>query len=160
MSEFSVFTQAKIETIEGSIGHFKTKISMNGTSKEVEHGTVIVATGAKEYQPKEYLYGEDERVITQLELERQVGCQLMTLFHRPGKGPGTVVMIQCVGSRDEERPYCSRLCCTEAVKNALKIKELSPTTNVYVLYRDIRTYGFQGKLLHESEATGRCIHTV
>jgi len=61
----------------------------------------------------------------------------------PGKGPGTVVMIQCVGSRDEERPYCSRLCCTEAVKNALKIKELSPSSNVYVLYRDIRTYGFK-----------------
>ena len=68
-----LFTQARIENIEGSIGHFKTKIGTNGTFKEVEHGTVIVSTGAKEYQPKEYLYGEDERVITQLELERTTG---------------------------------------------------------------------------------------
>ena len=68
---------------------------------------------------------------------------LMAFFHRPEKGSRTIVMIQCVGSRDDERPYCSRLCCTEAVKNALKIKELSPTTSVYVLYRDVRTYGFR-----------------
>ena len=137
-----LFTQARIENIEGSIGHFKTKIGMNGTFKEVEHGTVIVSTGAKEYQPKEYLYGEDERVMTQLELERRL-VVVDDFISSPGKGPGTVVMIQCVGSRDEERPYCSRLCCTEAVKNALKIKELSPTSNVYVLYRDVRTYGFK-----------------
>lgn len=137
-----LFTQARVEAIEGSIGRFKTKIAMNGTSKEFEHGTVIVATGAKEYQPKEYFYGEDERVITQLELERRL-VAIEDFFTSPGKGPKAVVMIQCVGSRDNERPYCSRLCCTEAVKNALKIKEFSPTTGVYVLYRDIRTYGFR-----------------
>jgi len=137
-----LFMQAKIENIEGSIGRFKTRIVMNGTSREVEHGTVIVATGAKEYQPKEYMYGEDERVITQLELERRL-VVIDDFITSPGKGPGTVVMIQCVGSRDEERPYCSRLCCTEAVKNALKIKELSPMSHVYVLYRDVRTYGFK-----------------
>ena len=137
-----LFTQAKIEAIEGSIGHFKTKIAMNGASKEIEHGTVIVATGAKEYEPKEYLYGEDERVLTQLELEHRL-VAIDGFFSSPGKGLQTIVMIQCVGSRDDERPYCSRLCCTEAVKNALKIKELSPTTNVYVLYRDVRTYGFR-----------------
>jgi heterodisulfide reductase subunit A len=137
-----LFTQARIENIEGSVGSFKTKIATNGTVKELEHGTVIVATGAKEYQPTEYLYGEDERVITQLELERRL-IVIDDFIPSPGKGPGTVVMIQCVGSRDEERPYCSRLCCTEAVKNALKIKELSPSSHVYVLYRDIRTYGFK-----------------
>ena len=137
-----LFTQAKIEAIEGSIGHFKTKIAMNGTSKEIEHGTVIVATGAKEYEPKEYLYGEDERVLTQLELEHRL-VAIDGFFSSPGRGLRTIVMIQCVGSRDDERPYCSRLCCTEAVKNALKIKELSPTTGVYVLYRDVRTYGFR-----------------
>lgn len=137
-----LFTQARIENIEGSIGHFKTKIAMNGTSNEFEHGTVIVATGAKEYQPKGYLYGDDPRVLTQLELERRL-VVVDDFITSPGKGPGTVVMIQCVGSRDDERPHCSRLCCTEAVKNALKIKELSPTSHVYVLYRDIRTYGFK-----------------
>jgi heterodisulfide reductase subunit A-like polyferredoxin len=137
-----LFTQAKIEAIEGSIGHFKTKIAMNGTLREIEHGTVIVATGAKEHEPKEYLYGEDERVLTQLELEHRL-VAIDGFFSSPGKGLQTIVMIQCVGSRDDDRPYCSRLCCTEAIKNALKIKELSPATSVYVLYRDIRTYGFR-----------------
>ncbi|MHC4487785.1 MAG: FAD-dependent oxidoreductase [Planctomycetota bacterium] len=142
-SNIHVFTVAKIDSIEGSIGNFKTKITTNGEEKELEHGIVIVATGAKEYKPEEYLYGQDERVMTQLELEDR----LMTSGERfltNGKGePKTVVMIQCVGSRDGERPYCSRLCCSEAVKNALKIKELSPGTHVYVLYRDVRTYGFR-----------------
>jgi heterodisulfide reductase subunit A-like polyferredoxin len=148
-----LFTQAKIEAIEGSIGHFKTKIAMNGTSKEIEHGTVIVATGAKEYEPKEYLYGEDERVLTQLELEHRL-VAIDGFFTSPGRGLGTIVMIQCVGSRDDERPYCSRLCCTEAVKNALKIKELSPTTGVYVLYRDVRTYGFRESYYTEARKKG------
>jgi heterodisulfide reductase subunit A len=138
-----VFTEANIKSIEGSVGNFKTKISTNGESKEFDHGVVIVATGAKEYKPKEYLYGQDERVLTQLELEQRLainGEWLTTAEKRP---PKTVVMIQCVGSRDNERPYCSRVCCIEAVKNALKIKEISPGTNVYMLYRDIRTYGFK-----------------
>ena len=137
-----LFKQAKIDMIEGSVGHFKTRLLMDGTYKEIEHGVVIVATGAKEYEPKEYLYGENEKVLTQLELERRL-VAVEDFFTSPGKGLGTIVMIQCVGSRDHERPYCSRLCCTEAVKNALKIKEVSPSTTVYVLYRDIRTYGFR-----------------
>jgi len=141
-NRIQLFTQAKIEMIEGSVGHFKTRIVIDGIPKELEHGAVIVATGAKEYEPKEYLYGEDERVLTQLELEHRL-VAVEGFFTSPGKGLGTIVMIQCVGSRDDERPYCSRLCCTEAVKNALKIKEVSPSTNVYVLYRDMRTYGFR-----------------
>ena len=141
-NRIQVFTRARIDAIEGSIGHFKTRLTISGTSKEIEHGVVIVATGAKEYEPQEYLYGEDERVLTQLELEQRL-MAVEGFFTSPGRGLGTIVMIQCVGSRDSERPYCSRLCCTEAVKNALKIKEVSPSTNVYVLYRDIRTYGFR-----------------
>ncbi|UCE22892.1 MAG: FAD-dependent oxidoreductase [Candidatus Aminicenantes bacterium] len=138
-----LYTEAKIENIEGSIGNFKTKISTKGKSKEFEHGVVIVATGAQEYKPKEYLYGQDERVITQLELEQRLSTN--GEWSAPDKNgiPKNVVMIQCVGSRDEERPYCSRICCSESVKNALKIKELSPDTNVYVLFRDVRTYGFR-----------------
>ncbi len=124
-SRIQLFTQARIDMIEGSIGHFKTRLAINdGTSKEIEHGAVIVATGAKEYEPQEYLYGADERVLTQLELEHRL-VAVEDFFTSPGKGLGTIVMIQCVGSRDSERPYCSRLCCTEAVKNALKIKEVS-----------------------------------
>ena len=136
-------TEAKIENIEGSVGNFKTKISSNGKSEEFEHGVVIVATGAQEYKPKEYLYGQHEGVMTQIELEHRLAPNGEWSSADKNGMPKNVVMIQCVGSRDEERPYCSRICCSEAVKNALKIKELSPETNVYILYRDIRTYGFR-----------------
>jgi heterodisulfide reductase subunit A-like polyferredoxin len=136
----------KIKEVEGSVGNFKTTFSENGAEKTIEHGVIIVATGAEEYKPKEYLYGEDERVVTQLELEEKLVQK---------EAPkGTVVMIQCVGSRDEERPYCSRVCCQEAVKNALKIKELSPDTKVYVLYRDIRTYGFRESYYRKAREQG------
>ena len=142
-----LFTSAKIESIDGSIGNFKTKISTNGDIKEFKHGIVIVATGAKEYEPKEYLYGENERVITQLELEEKISKSNSLI-------PKTIVMIQCVGSRDKERPYCSRICCSEAVKNALKIKEISPDTNVYILYRDMRTYGFKESYYTKARGKG------
>ncbi len=153
-NRIQLFAQARIEMIAGSIGHFKTRLALSdGTSKEIEHGAVIVATGAKEYEPHEYLYGEDERVLTQLELEHRL-VAVEGFFTSPGKGLGTIVMIQCVGSRDSERPYCSRLCCTEAVKNALKIKELSPSTHVYVLYRDMRTYGFRESYYTKARQNG------
>jgi heterodisulfide reductase subunit A len=138
-----LYTEAKIENIEGSIGNFKTKISTKGKSEEFEHGVVIVATGAQEYKPKEYLYGQHEGVITQLELEQRLSTNGDWSAPAEKSVPKNIVMIQCVGSRDEERPYCSRICCSESVKNALKIKELSPETNIYVLFRDVRTYGFR-----------------
>ncbi|MBI5574952.1 MAG: FAD-dependent oxidoreductase [Deltaproteobacteria bacterium] len=141
--KIDVLTEAGIVKVEGSIGHFRTKVRTNGEDREIEHGVAIVATGAKEYLPKEYLYGQDERVLTQLELEERLAADGKRFLAGTGGAPKTVVMIQCVGSRNEDRPYCSRMCCSEAVKNALKIKELSPETNVYVLYRDIRTYGFR-----------------
>jgi heterodisulfide reductase subunit A len=138
-----LYIGAKIGKIEGTIGSFKTTVSTNGESIEFEHGVVIVATGAGQYEPKEYLYGQSDKVITQLELERRLGVNGEWSKGAESGAPKNVVMIQCVGSRDEERPYCSRVCCTEAVKNALKVKEISPETNVYILYRDIRTYGFR-----------------
>jgi heterodisulfide reductase subunit A2 len=137
-----LFTGAVIEAIEGTIGNFKTKISAQGETTEVNHGVVIVATGAKEYQPKEYLFGQDPDVMTQRQLEQHLASGNGFLAAENGRAK-TVVMIQCVGSRDKERPYCSRVCCAEAIKNALRIKTLSPQTHVYVLYRDIRTYGFK-----------------
>jgi heterodisulfide reductase subunit A len=138
-----LFTGATIEAIEGSIGDFKTRISANGEGAEIEHGVVIVATGAAQYQPQEYLYGEDERVLTQRELEQRLATGDGFMATNGSELPNSVVMIQCVGSRDSERPYCSRVCCGEAIKNALRIKELSPGTPVTILYRDIRTYGFK-----------------
>ncbi|HMK21683.1 MAG TPA: FAD-dependent oxidoreductase [Terriglobales bacterium] len=136
-----VFTRAAIENIEGSIGDFKTRIATPAETREVTHGVVIVATGAKQYVPQEYLYGQDERVITQRELEARLAAG--NGFLKPNGRAQTVVMIQCVGSRDPDHPYCSRVCCADAIKNALRIKSLSPETNIYVLYRDIRTYGFK-----------------
>jgi heterodisulfide reductase subunit A-like polyferredoxin len=142
-SRICLFTGAVIENIEGTVGNFTTRISVAGEPREVNHGVVIVATGAKEYQPNEYLYGQEQRVMTQRELEVQLASGGALLAGEDGFRPKTVVMIQCVGSRDNERSYCSRVCCAEAIKNALRIKALSPQTHVYVLYRDIRTYGFK-----------------
>jgi heterodisulfide reductase subunit A len=142
-----LFLESKVEAVEGSVGNFKTKIKTKDGIKEVEHGVAIIAVGAKEYKPKEYLYGEDPRVLTQRELEEKLSSEGIS-------SPKTFVMIQCVGSRDEERPYCSRICCNEAVKNALKIKELSPESSVYVLYRDIRTYGFRESYYSKARKEG------
>ncbi len=149
-SRIHLFTGAEIQKIDGTIGNFKTTISAAGATTEITHGVVIVATGAKQYQPTEYLYGQDDRVLTQRELEaRLAGGNGFLASNGNGsakkgaKNGKTVVMIQCVGSRESDHPYCSRVCCADAVKNALKIKALSPETNVYVAYRDIRTYGFK-----------------
>ena len=138
-----LYTEAELKNIEGSIGQFKTTLTTKGQSVEFEHGVVIVATGAQEYQPKEYLYDQSDEVVTQLELEQRLADNGEWSNPENNQIPQNIVMIQCVGSRDEERPYCSRVCCSVAVKNALKLKELSPTTNIYILYRDIRTYGFR-----------------
>jgi len=149
-----VFTGAAIEGIDGTIGDFKTRVSANGATSEINHGVVIVATGAKEYQPREYLYGQDDRVLTQAQLEQQLAAGNGFLTTNGKRPPKTVVMIQCVGSREPERPYCSRVCCAEAIKNALMIKTLSPQTHVYILYRDVRTYGFKESYYTEARKKG------
>ena len=130
-----LWAPASVRSVDGFVGNFETTIVHNGEETIVEHGAVIVATGAAEQAPTEYRYGSDERVITQHELEDRLA---------EGKlDAKRVVMIQCVGSREGDRMYCSRVCCTQAVKNALKIKTDHPGTDVYVLYRDLRTYGFR-----------------
>jgi len=141
-----VYLNSEISDIKGYIGNFKTTLNNNGEKKEVEHGVVIVATGAIEYKPTEYLYGTDERVLTQHELEERLV--------KGGFNAKTVLMIQCVGSRNHERPNCSRICCGQAVKNILKIKELSPETDVYVLYKDMRTFGFREDYYREAADKG------
>ena len=132
-----VFTNATITDFSGYVGNFKTSLILgqDKSTRELEHGVTIVATGGEELKPKEYLYGDDKRVLTQLELE--------DFLHGDGKKAEDlkeVVMIQCVGSRNEERPYCSRVCCAEAVKNALTVKTLNPRAQVTILYRDMRMY--------------------
>jgi heterodisulfide reductase subunit A len=141
-----IYTGTEIAKFEGSVGNFKTEFKSDGDVHTVSHGAVIVATGAEEYRPTEYLYGQDKRIITQLELEERLA--------NGDLGAKSVVMIQCVGSREETRPYCSRICCSEAIKNALQIKEKSPETNVFVLYRDIRSYGFNEAYYTEARKKG------
>jgi heterodisulfide reductase subunit A len=133
-----VITDGVIVDFTGFKGNFKTGIVAGPgmAYRQIEHGVAIVATGGEEHKPEEYLYGQDERVMTQQEFEGKVAGKEIA----PGN-TGDVVMIQCVGSRIEERPYCSRLCCSAAIKNALKIKSANPAANVFILYRDIRTYG-------------------
>jgi len=159
--KIQVYLEAEIKEVAGSMGNFKTTLTgFNGNPpQEIKHGIIIVATGAQEYKPKEYLYGEDPRVLTQLELEDKIAHnELLRTPNLPSRQAGsqlqTVVMIQCVGSRNKERPYCSRLCCADAIKNALKIKQLKPDTSIYVLYRDIRAYGFREEYYRKAREAG------
>ncbi|MCX5727245.1 MAG: 4Fe-4S dicluster domain-containing protein, partial [Nitrospirae bacterium] len=133
-----ISTDAVITEVSGYVGNFVTRLRSEGMVKEIRHGVAVIATGAEEYRPTEYLYGKDDRVLTLLELEGQI----------TKKGAGvvnsrSVVMIQCVGCRQPDKNYCSRVCCSQSVKNALKLKEMNPDRDVYILYRDMRTYGFQ-----------------
>ncbi|MFH1264086.1 MAG: FAD-dependent oxidoreductase, partial [Planctomycetota bacterium] len=130
-----LYTSATIEDFSGHMGKFKATLGLGGRLIEIGGGAVIVATGGEPYVPTEYSYPESDSIITQLELEAKLD--------EPGfpESLREVVMIQCVGSRDEEHPYCSRVCCQNAVKNALAIKGANPEARVYVLYRDMRTYG-------------------
>jgi heterodisulfide reductase subunit A-like polyferredoxin len=131
-----LLTRTQLLDIQGHVGKFKSTIEQGGQRSLLEYGAVVVATGGEEYRPREYAYGRDSRIKTQLELHE-------ILSRDPGQVAEArqVTMIQCVGSREEEHPYCSRVCCSTAVANALKIKEISPKTEVAILYRDMRTYG-------------------
>jgi heterodisulfide reductase subunit A-like polyferredoxin len=132
-----VLTRSLVVGFSGYKGNFTTEVLVGPGmyERKIEHGTVIVATGAHEYQPTEYFYGKDSRVLTQIELATR-------LTQQGADDLNQVVMIQCVGSRNETNPNCSRVCCQSAIKNALHIKEQNPDTQVFILYRDIRTYGF------------------
>ena len=133
--KIDVLKQGLVVGFGGYKGNFKTEVLVGSSmvEKKIDHGVMIVATGATEYQPKEYLYNDSERVVTQLELADMM---------EEGKlgDPNRVVMIQCVGSRNDDNPNCSRICCQNAVKNAIAIKEKSPDTDVFILYRDMRMY--------------------
>jgi len=131
-----VTTDATVTDVSGYVGNFTTMIKAGERAKEIRHGIAIIATGAEEYKPAEYLYGKDDRVLTQLELGERIAKGEEKVVNAE-----TLVMIQCVGCRNEERNYCSRVCCGHSIKNALKLKERNPRMDVYVLYRDMRTYG-------------------
>jgi len=141
--------QARVASVDGFVGNFNTGIT-NGSSQEtVEHGVTILAIGAREYKPHEYLYGKHPAVMTHLEMDIRLGKQ------DPGiKNAQNVVFIQCVGSRNQEHPYCSKVCCTHSIKSALELKNHNPEGNVFILYRDIRTYGLREDLYREARKKG------
>lgn len=133
----SVRTKAAVASVSGYVGNFTTTIAGKTGSEVVNHGVMVIATGGKPYEPKQYLHGESERVMTQLELEQRLASS------RPfSTKMKQVVMIQCVGSRGADLAYCSRVCCGQALKNALRLKAMSPELTIFVFYRDMRAYGF------------------
>ncbi len=140
-----VTTDATIIDVSGYVGNFTTKVKAGWMVKEMRHGIAIIATGAEEYKPPEYFYGKDERVVTSLELGEQIAKKEERVINSR-----SVVMIQCVGCRDEKRNYCSRVCCSHSVKNALKLKEINPEADIHILYRDMRTYGFREDYYREA----------
>ncbi len=145
----TVHLNTEITDVEGFVGNFKTTLSQNGAKSELEHGVTIMATGAAPLKPTEYNYGQDPRIVTSLELDQK-------LIDGDGalKEMQTAVFIQCVGSREPSRPYCSRVCCTHSIDNALTLKKLNPEMNVFILYRDIRTYGERELLYRKAREAG------
>jgi heterodisulfide reductase subunit A len=185
----TAFTDSRVQDVAGYVGNYTTTIAANTKNagsagsgsgngskaglreepREIEHGVIIVATGARETRTTEYLRGQSEAVITQRELEGRLAAGSLgigavgkagngsgegTSGRTPAGNPARIAMVQCVGSRDEERPYCSRVCCQTAVKNALKIKEIDPTAQITVFYRDVRTYGFSEEYYQKAREAG------
>ncbi|MCP4022909.1 MAG: FAD-dependent oxidoreductase [Desulfobacteraceae bacterium] len=142
-------TQVKKTT--GSMGNFITALQRNNGGDEVtiEHGAAILATGGMEYKPDEYLYGDHSDVLTHLDMDAALREEDPRL-----EKAKAVVFVQCVGSRNEENPYCSKVCCTHSLKSALTLKKKNPRIRVYVVYRDIRSYGFREDLYQEAREKG------
>ncbi len=147
--KIQALTESLIVGFSGFKGNFTTEVLVGPAmyERKIDHGVVVLATGANEYEPKEFSYGEDSRIMTQIEMGKR-------LEEEGASNLNNVVMIQCVGSRNEDFANCSRVCCQTAIKNALHIKEQNPDANVYVLYRDIRSYGLLENYYREARREG------
>ncbi|MHC4577600.1 MAG: FAD-dependent oxidoreductase [Planctomycetota bacterium] len=144
-----VLHNATITSVSGYVGNFVTTVESEGMVRQIEHGAAILATGASEYTPTEYLYGKDDRVMTQLELEERIGSGDAGLL-----ASRSLAMIQCVGCREEDRNYCARICCSQAIKNALSLKQVNPSKEITIFFRDMRTYGFSEDYYREAAEQG------
>lgn len=144
-----VYLNSTVKDIDGYIGNYITSIQTENEVIEYEHGVIIITIGANASKPKEYLFGKHQDVITQRDLEHALEDDPKSY-----KKMKSAVFIQCVGSRDEEHPYCSRICCAQAVKNAMRLKELNPKMEVSILYRDMRTFGFYEKYYQQARQMG------
>jgi len=144
-----IFLDARITQVDGFVGNFNTTVTSNGKSRVLEHGVTLIASGASEFKPDQHLYGQDSRVVTGLELQQRF------VGNDPSVGQvNTAVFIQCVGSRIPDRPYCSKVCCTQSIKSALKFKEINPDMDVFILYRDLRPYGLREDLYRQARGAG------
>lgn len=144
-----VWTRARVERVDGSLGNFTAQVrTAQGELAGVEAGAIIVATGAQEHRPTEFLYDQDERVLTQRELEERLAAG--TNRRSKIENLSSVVMIQCVDSRNDERPYCSRVCCSQA----LKLKKINPDAQVFILYRDLMSYGLKEEYYTRAREAG------
>jgi heterodisulfide reductase subunit A-like polyferredoxin len=151
-NRIQVFTETQVIATSGTIGNFTTTLmALNGDGKEttVNHGATILATGGQEARPTEYLYGEHPDVLTHLDLDVAMATPDPRI-----EAAKSVAFIQCVGSRMENRPYCSKICCTHSLKSAMALKKANPRLRVYIIYRDIRSYGFREKLYVEAREMG------
>jgi len=144
-----VFLKTEIKKVDGFVGNFETTVQMDGNEETMKHGVTIIASGASEFKPDEYLYTKDPRVLTGLELDQKFIENDSSIQQMK-----SAVFIQCIGSRIPERPYCSKTCCTHSVQNALKLKELNPEMDIFVLHRDIRTYGLREDLYRDAREKG------
>ena len=148
-NNIDIYLNSELTKVDGFVGNFHSTIATNGAEQVLDHGAAVIATGASELKPQEYLYGEDSRVLTGLDLDRKFIDQDPSL-----KEVGSAVFIQCVGSRIPERPYCSKVCCTHSVQSALKLKEINPKMDVFIVYRDLRTYGLREDLYRQARDKG------
>jgi heterodisulfide reductase subunit A len=139
------YTDAEITESTGYVGNFVTKVKFERRTVEIKHGAAVIAVGADVYKPVEYRYGQDDKVMTLLELEERIAKKDETVVNAE-----RLVMIQCVGCRNEDRNYCSRICCSASIKNALKLKEMNPGMDICILYRDMMTYGFSEDYYREA----------
>ncbi|MFH1091148.1 MAG: FAD-dependent oxidoreductase, partial [Pseudomonadota bacterium] len=144
-----VYKNSAIKKSSGFLGNFETVIATPGKEETVKHGVGVVATGGRPVTPTEYLYGEHSRVVTALDMDK-----ILRESPEKLKKAQSAVFIQCVGSREPQRPYCSKICCSHSVENAIKIKEINPETRIYILYRDVRTYGFREELYKKAREKG------
>jgi heterodisulfide reductase subunit A len=138
-----------ITQVDGFVGNFQTQIRDDTSEKSIDHGVAILATGAKAYKPKEFLYGDHPAVVTHLEMDALLRNNDACLVNAQN-----VAFIQCVGSRNSEHPYCSKVCCTHTLTSAVALKEMDPGKNVYVFYRDMRAYGTRERLYQQARAKG------
>lgn len=145
----TMYTGSEVTDVRGFVGNFETDITHDGTGKTIQHGVAVIATGAEEHKPTEYLYGTHPSVLTHLELD-----ELLKVDDPRLSSAQVVVFIQCVGSRDSLHPYCSKVCCTHTMISALALKRNNPDLTIVVLYRDIRTYGIREALYREARAEG------